>query len=156
MIDVKIINSVLSSITESLNLITGNEIVLQKPALLKSIEERFEVVANIGFNGFFKGNLIYTFKSQTAIEIANKMMNGMNELTEIDEIALSAVGELGNIISGTIATNLERKGYPINITPPSVVSGKTVQVSSNGKILKLSTSIEKEKNFDIFLVVKEK
>jgi chemotaxis protein CheX len=82
------------------------------------------------------------------------MMEGMMQLDEFDEMATSAIGELGNMISGTIATSLEKIGYTINITPPSVVEGKALKVSVDGSILKFVTKLPSDKEFDMYLVLK--
>ena len=156
MIDVKIINSVLNSITGTFKTSTKVDLKMGKPQLLKSIEGRYGIVTTIGFNGVLEGNIVYTFNQDVGLEIANSMMGGMMDLNEMDEMAISAIGELGNMISGAVATNLEKIGYSINITPPSIVEGKAIKVSVDGSILKFSAFLKNEKEFDIYLVVKSK
>lgn len=156
MIDVKIINSVLNSLTETFKSAAKMHLKLDKPQLKKSIEGNYGIVTTIGFNGVLEGNVVYTLNQDVAIEIVNKMMGGVLEISEMDDMAISAVGELGNMISGAIATNLEKIGYTINITPPSVVEGKALKVSVDGSILKFASKIPDGKEFDVYLVLKAK
>ncbi|MDN5342135.1 chemotaxis protein CheX [Oceanotoga sp. DSM 15011] len=155
MIDVKIINSVLSSLTDTFKSAAQTDINLQSPKLVKTIEKTYEIVTTIGFNGVLEGNVIYTLTSETSLEIVNSMMGGMMKLTEVDDMAISAIGELGNMISGAIAVSLEKVGYSIDITPPSVVEGKEMRVSVEGNILKFAGTLLDGKEIEIFLVVKK-
>jgi len=58
-------------------------------------------------------------------------MMGM-PVNEIDEMAKSALSELGNMIMGNSATLLFNKGVKIDITPPSLVKGTAIEISSAG------------------------
>jgi len=155
MIDVKIINSVLEALTSTFKAAAKSEVRLQKPNLIHEISESYEIVTTIGFNGSLQGNVIYTVPSKTAITIVNNMMAGMMEITSVDEMAVSAIGELGNMISGAIAVSLEKVGYPINITPPSVVRGFEMKISVEGNILKFSGNISGADEIDVYVVIKK-
>jgi len=153
MIDVKIINAVIEALTSTFKSASKTEIKLAKPQLLKEIGESFDIITSIGFNGVLEGNLIYTVPVHGAVEIVNNMMNGMMEITQLDDMALSAIGELANMISGAIAISLERTGFPINITPPSVVNGTSIKVNVSGQVLKFPGNFGNAE-IDVFLVVK--
>ncbi|MCH7745973.1 MAG: chemotaxis protein CheX [Chloroflexi bacterium] len=56
-----------------------------------------------------EGNVLYGFDIETAKAIAGTMMG--EELDELDEIALSALGELANMISGNAATERAAAGF---------------------------------------------
>jgi chemotaxis protein CheX len=66
-----------------------------------------------------------------AKSIASGMMMGM-PVNEIDEMAKSALSELGNMIMGNSATLLFNQGIKIDITPPSLVKGTSIEISSAG------------------------
>jgi len=71
----------------------------------------------------------------TALEIAQRMMMGMS-LPGFDDVARSAIGELGNMITGNASAIFEKQGILMNISPPTIVTGKEVSVSSSeGPIL---------------------
>ena len=72
----------------------------------------------------------------------------------LDELALSALGELGNMASGSIAMNLEKNNYKVDITPPTVITGKEIQITAEGVILKLPLNIFSEGDFEIHMVIR--
>lgn len=82
----------------------------------------------IGVTGDILGQVIYSMSTETAQKIASVMLMGL-PISDFDEIAKSAISELGNIITGNAATELGNNGYCCNITPPSLFMGKEVKVS---------------------------
>jgi chemotaxis protein CheX len=78
----------------------------------------------IGFTGEMKGQVMIAFESSVACDIASKMM--MMPVTQLDDLAKSAICELGNMIMGNTATIFSTKGIAIDITPPTVGNGTMV------------------------------
>ncbi len=94
-----------------------------------------EVSVILGVTGDVKGQVIYGLTEETALGIATKMMMGM-QLPGFDEVARSAIGELGNMITGNASSILEKSGIVTNISPPTIVTGKNIALSSSeGPIL---------------------
>jgi len=152
-IDAKIINAILTAVNNVFKTIMDVKIKFGKPEALKDISPKYSVVGIIGFTGGVSGNLVYSFKDKTVFEVM-KAMVGM-ELSEIDEMALSAVGELANMISGNIATNLEKVGYKIEISPPSVVKGKEISVKMEGVVIRMPAELNGHE-FDVSIAIQEK
>lgn len=75
----------------------------------------------IGFTGEMRGQAMIAFENSIACDIASKMI--MMPITEMDELAKSAICELGNMIMGNTATIFSTKGIAIDITPPTVANG---------------------------------
>ena len=65
---------------------------------------------------------------ETAKQIAGAMIGA--EVPQLDEMAMSAISELGNMITGNATTLISQKGYDVDITPPSVIRGEQVEVST--------------------------
>lgn len=82
-----------------------------------------------GVNGGIEGTVLYGMSPITAQKVASAMMD--TESNSLDEMALSAISELGNMITGNAATLMSENGYDVKITPPSIVRGKDVEVSTN-------------------------
>jgi chemotaxis protein CheX len=78
------------------------------------------VTAVIGISGQLTGNVLYEFGNAPGLAIASSMMG--EPLEEHDEISMSALGELTNMISGSAATNLSEHGISCDITPPEMNS----------------------------------
>ena len=102
-----------------------------------------------------RGQAIFSLSKSVAMSIASSMMGGM-PVTELDEISRSAVSELANMILGNAATILFNRGVSIEITPPSLLMGDNMQVSSDklkiiciplllddGNVIEIDISVEK-------------
>ena len=88
-----------------------------------------DVCVILGLIGQVNGQVVYGFDESTARSVVSKMMMGA-EVIEFDEMARSALGELGNIITGKASVGLEEAGFPIEISPPTLVMATNVRISS--------------------------
>lgn len=103
-----------------------------------------DVVISIGVTGDLTGTVVLNMSEGTAKLIASKMMMGM-EVKELDDMAKSAISELGNMIAGNSASFFLNIGKNINITPPSLYTGKNMSLYAyKGKALCVPMSIDKE------------
>ncbi len=82
----------------------------------------------IGVTGAVRGHVVYGMSLVTATKVA-AAMSSTPPMT-FDELASSAVAELGNMISGNAAGLLARAGYQCEITPPTLVRGANIEVST--------------------------
>ncbi|WP_129596177.1 chemotaxis protein CheX [Anaerophilus nitritogenes] len=89
-----------------------------------------DVMILIGLTGKLKGQAILGMNEEMAKKIASHMMCGML-VDELDEMARSAISELGNMILGNTATLLSNQGFEVDITPPTLLVGKKVSISTN-------------------------
>ena len=80
------------------------------------------VIIMIGITGEMRGQVMIVLSYTKALEIASKMMMGM-PVEKLDEMSISAISELGNMIMGNAATIFSTKGILIDITPPTVCRG---------------------------------
>jgi chemotaxis protein CheX len=58
-------------------------------------------------------------------------MFGM-EVLALDEMSKSAIAELGNMIMGNVSTEFYNEGIKIDITPPTVLVGSDINISTKG------------------------
>lgn len=87
-----------------------------------------EVTVLIGVVGRAQGLVLYGMSEKTAKGLVSCMTG--ETVTEFDNLAESAVAELGNVITGLASGELERAGYPCKIAPPSVVVGRGTSIST--------------------------
>lgn len=87
-----------------------------------------QVTIMAGVNGEVEGTVLYGMSLVTAQKIAAAMIG--SDVDSLDEMALSAVSELGNMITGSAATTLSQSGFDVDITPPSVIRGVEVEVTT--------------------------
>lgn len=109
------------------------------------------VVIIIGIAGDFKGQVFFTMDEKTACSIASSMMFGM-EVPVLDEMSKSAIAELGNMIMGNVSTEFYNEGVKIDITPPTVLVGSDINISTKG-IQTICVPIEIENGTKLELVV---
>lgn len=92
-----------------------------------------QVTIMAGVNGAVEGTVLYGMSVVTAQKIAAAMIG--SELTGMNEMAWSALSELGNMITGNAMTLLSQHGYDVNITPPSVIRGMDLEISTKAPAL---------------------
>lgn len=108
-----------------------------------------QITAIIGISGRLEGNVLYGFSDGTALAVASQMMG--EPVTELDDIGLSALGEIANMITGNAATQLAAAGYTCDISPPVIIEpagskfytpgGKQILVTFGSKLGNLSVRI---------------
>lgn len=78
-----------------------------------------DLTAVIGVSGQLQGNVLYGFANGSALSIVGHMVG--EPVEELDEMGLSAIGELANMITGNAATQLASAGYTCDISPPVLI-----------------------------------
>lgn len=121
-VNVEYINPFLMAATSIIKDICQIELTVGKPYVKETAFASDSVIIMIGVTGEMRGSVIIALSYNKALEIASSMMMGM-PVTELDEMATSAISELGNMIMGNAATILSTKGIGIDITPPTLCRG---------------------------------
>lgn len=107
----------------------------------------------IGVTGDIEGQVVYSMSLSTAQWIASTMMGMEADIS--DEIARSAINELGNMVTGRAMTALSRNGYSAIITPPSLFVGKDMIVTTVMPILGIPLLFD-DGRIDINVALREK
>ncbi len=81
-----------------------------------------------GVTGRVHGQVIYGMSLTTADKVASVMMG--QPVPTFDQLAASAIAELGNMITGNASTLLAEAGYICDITPPTIVRGTNLNMST--------------------------
>lgn len=87
-----------------------------------------DVTAIIGISGKLEGNVLYGFSEGLVRDIIKRMVG--EDFEARDPMALSALGEIANVITGNAATQLAASGYSCDISPPVILEpvGATLTV----------------------------
>ena len=85
----------------------------------------------IGVKGFVHGQVVFSMTMLTALKIASMMLLDL-PMEELDDLAKSAIGEMGNIITGHASGILTNNGIFCSVTPPSLLLGKEMDISFKG------------------------
>ena len=81
-----------------------------------------------GVTGMIEGQALYGMSFLTVDKVASLMLG--QPIHTFDPLAASAVAELGNMITGNAMALLSEAGYVCDITPPSIIRGTNVQIST--------------------------
>ena len=88
----------------------------------------------LGFLGVSKGRSLLKFDLNLAKFVAASMlMMDPSELEDLNSLAQSALGELGNMIVGNAMTTLSQQNINLDFTPPTVIVGKELNLRGFAK-----------------------
>lgn len=107
------------------------DVKVGKPYIKTTEFAEESVIIMIGITGEIRGQVIIAFSLPVACDIASKMI--MMQVTEMNELSMSAISELGNMILGNAATIFSTKGIGIDITPPTLCRGSLSITTSYAK-----------------------
>lgn len=126
--DVRFLNPFLVAVFEVLEKEVQAQIVKGKITLEKSAYTTEDVSILIGLTGQVEGMVIYGMSEDTAKSIVSRMMGQDWHL--LDEMAQSAIGELGNMITGHASMELSKEGFESRISPPMLIVGDGTLIST--------------------------
>jgi chemotaxis protein CheX len=82
----------------------------------------------VGVTGQVEGNVILGMSLHMADKVASVMIG--KPVITFDDLAASALAELGNMISGNAMMNLSSTGLTCDIAPPALLRGANIQIST--------------------------
>lgn len=126
--NVELINPFISAAQSVLKDMAQISTKMGKPYLKNPEYEGDIITIVVGITGAMRGQVILSLKEDIACSIASHMMMGM-PVPELNDMAKSAVSELGNMILGNAATIFSTKGIVVDITPPNLVIGNNLSFS---------------------------
>jgi len=152
-IDIKYINPFVKAtltVLEMLGMAGGK---FGKPSLsdLHFVEPSFLI--QVGVVGGMKGQVILCMSEDKAKIIASTMMMGM-PVNEFDEMACSALRELGNMIMGNTSTIFSTMNIIFDITPPLSMYGSDLKINADTPAIKIPILINDEETLGVCVCVK--
>ena len=90
--------------------------LLDKDSIVKGVAIR------ISFKNKKDSAVIVNMDEKVATEVVSKLMG--EEISDWDEVAISALAEVGNLLSGRAVTKLEAEDVELDIDPPEVIFTK--------------------------------
>ena len=137
-------NISMGSAATTLSVLLGHKVNITTPsvsvATMSIIQEQYPMpylIVEVGYTIGIEGNNVLAIQASDAAIIADLMMggDGTSPDTEINEIAMSAVGESMNQMMGTVATSLSTMfNKKIDISPPKV---NLIDFASQDKVTEL-------------------
>lgn len=86
-----------------------------------------DLIVKIAVSGSLEGDIYYGFARGLALSLSEKIMGEVVE--EVDEMTVSVIEEIANMISGRTMVDLEAKGYSCNIAPPVLVEREVISLA---------------------------
>jgi len=119
--DVRIFSSFVLSAISILEQVAQVKGQLTQPSVSDRISPSYDVSVRVSIVGDVEGTVVYSMDQDVAKKIASTMLMGAL-IKELDDISLSAITELANMITGNASTKLASKGLSVDITPPTLLS----------------------------------
>lgn len=98
------------------------------------------VVVVIGFTGDLHGSAVFGMNEDCAKSIASTMMMG-TPVETFDEMAQSAVGELGNMLSANTCIEFASQGITADISTPTLMHGIFTTTASHDHVWRIELSV---------------
>jgi chemotaxis protein CheX len=90
-----------------------------------------DITVAIGVSGRLQDIVLYGFPAEAARAVVDLMLGEEYEVNS--ELALSAFGELANMVTGNAATELSGMGYRCEINPPVIIESAGTVISTLGR-----------------------
>lgn len=115
--------AVTQAAVETLAMTTGQNMSILSAKTYSEEEIKHGVAISVRLVGDIHGNIRLRFTEDAAKRIASALMMGM-PVDALDEMSMSALSELGNMVSGSTATHLSATGVSTDITTPNITTGE--------------------------------
>ncbi len=126
----EILNAFLRATTDTLRTETADEVSRVGLAAINVPNLTDDVTVVLAVVGNPRGLVQYGMSTETTLAMAGAMVG--QSFPEINDLVLSGVAELGNVITGRASMFLSQMQYECDITPPSVMVGKGARFSTLG------------------------
>ncbi|MCA9449789.1 MAG: chemotaxis protein CheX, partial [Candidatus Omnitrophica bacterium] len=117
----------LTSCTEIFTETTAVQLERKEISTAKVEFLKYPITVFIGIAGPLWGQVFFCFEEDTARRTAGRMMKAPTPPAEFDEESISAIAELGNMITGRALKTFEEMGLDLILTPPTVFRAEGFQ-----------------------------
>jgi chemotaxis protein CheX len=128
LVNVEFLNPFVDAATEVLMAEAQVEATRGKLSLQKSAITSDDITVLINLVGQVQGVVLYGLSTRMGLAIVSRILG--QTCTQLDTLAQSGIAELGNVITGRATVKLSQAGYQSNISPPTLITGSGVQIST--------------------------
>lgn len=93
--------------------------------LKKNLFLDHEINMIIGLTDAIEGNIGFSMSRETSLAIVSAMMGG-EEVQDLDDLSMSALSELTNMMAAAATTHLSSLDIVVDITPPTLIMGESM------------------------------
>ncbi len=119
-ISIEHVNPFLKATVETFKTMLGEEPKPGKPVLNQGSGIKYDISGIIGITGDVRGSVSMSFPKETALKSISAFLG--EEVTELNDDAMDAVGELANIVAGYAKKFL--RDFDISISLPTIIKGE--------------------------------
>jgi len=127
-VNVNFMNPFLEAAVEVLKAECALQVTRGGISLHKSAMTTDDVTILVSLVGQIQGVVLYGLSKSTSLGLVSRVMG--YSFDQFDNIAQSGVAELGNVITGQATIKLSGAGYNTNISPPTLIQGRGVSIST--------------------------
>lgn len=113
------INPFLKAVSNTFSTMLGTEARRGELSMGDPRVRKYPVSGIIGLSGKAIGTVVINLSEEVAIKSASKLL--LEEITELNDDVIDAVGEMANMIAGQAKVELEQ--YDLSVSLPNVVTG---------------------------------
>jgi chemotaxis protein CheX len=124
----ELINPFLVAVSSVVEMVLGKAPARGEPRLEKASFTTEQVNVFCGVTGEVVGQVMLGMSLQTADRIASAMIG--QKVSTFDQLAASAIAELANMTCGNGLLKLSELGFNTDLTPPTIIKGSQVQIST--------------------------
>lgn len=107
-----------------------------------------DILVSMGIVGDISGQVYLSMDAKTGQMIASEMLGGM-EISEVNELVISAVGEMCNMIMGNACSDISTEHISnVDITPPVVIADGDLPPFSVRPLYHISFMLEDSNSID--------
>jgi chemotaxis protein CheX len=128
MANVKFMNPFVEAATEVIKAEVGSEVRRGTLSLQKTAVTSDDITVLISLVGQVNGVVLYGMSIETGLAMVSRITG--QDFSDFDNLAQSGVAEMGNVITGRATIKLSEAGYNSNISPPTLITGRGVQIST--------------------------
>ncbi|NLX78160.1 MAG: chemotaxis protein CheX [Clostridiaceae bacterium] len=122
------INPVLIASSRIIKILLQEDVILGRLSLSDGHNLTDSMAIIMWMSGDFEGRFVFAIKRDVALYIASTMMG--EEITELDDMAKSAVAEMATMILGRTGIIFSERGIEVKISYPTLVEGDCVYIST--------------------------
>ncbi len=139
-----------NSMVQSVNDVLPMNSEIGKPALIKKPYYKRDLGVLIGLTGDLSGQVLIEGEHPSFSFIAQQMFGAAIE----GEMLESFVGELGNMISGNMVTNISAREINLDISPPAVIVGES-KFTAFDNAINIPVTITASETINIIMMIKQ-
>ncbi|MDF2572629.1 MAG: putative chemotaxis phosphatase, CheX [Sporomusa sp.] len=122
--DVQLVNPFLAALLTILPQLGFKNVARGKVFTKDQYIDALGVTVNITLTNQISGNVVFNMTEETAKGLSSTIMMGA-AVTSLDDIAKSAICEMGNMIASSAVNNLSKNGIAVKLGPPALAQSNS-------------------------------